>query len=127
MAALARTRTRRKWRDSPRLKKAEMNLRAANARVRKLKASTAAPAAVAMHSATITAGGAGSGVVSAYFPTVMGIDSRLILGAAVVGVGAWKGDKTGAMMALFGSGFLAAAASDFTESMFTTVTTTEVV
>lgn len=91
-----------------------------------MRTQAAGPAGIAYHSATITAGGAGSGVVSAYFPTVMGIDSRLILGAAVVGIGAWKGDKMGAMLALFGSGFLAAAASDYTEAMLTT-TTTEVV
>lgn len=72
--------------------------------------------------ALITAGGGAAGVVNAYMPEVMGIQTPLIVGSAFVATSLYLGndvnpDNDGLAYGLLclGSGMLAVAANDFVE------------
>ena len=106
-------------RTSPALNKAKAQI----ARYRKkmsvlrkeVKGSTKHGAETVTCAALVSGGGAASGIVELYYPQTFGIDTRLIGGVALVGIGAiQKEGKAGSIMAMLGSGMLACVAADFT-------------
>jgi hypothetical protein len=113
---------RRSYRASPKLKKTEASLARARASLRKARdASKSAYKTPVGEAAAITAGGALAGGLDAYMPEIMGFDSALVGGVALV-AGALvmdaQGQKVGAGMAsCIGGGMLAAWASGFTADM----------
>ena len=66
--------------------------------------------------ATIAAGGALAGASNVYFPSIMGFDSKLIAGAALIATGSFlKNPTTAGVLGCLGSGMLSVATSEITE------------
>ncbi len=91
----------------------------AQARVRKLSGELANPAAaralgmgVYGGALTVAGGGAIAGVTSELFPSIMGVDTRLIAGAALVAWGGMSKADPAQIAACLGSGMLACYAED---------------
>lgn len=106
---------------SPALKKARAQLQASRKRAASLARNAKGKSGDVKTAGIVVAGGAASGALDAYLPTIAGIDSRWILGAAAVGAGAFaiKG-SWGSALLLAGSGILAAAASEGVSMMLVT-------
>ena len=110
---------RRRSGTSPRVKALEGSLKRARARGRRLSADHTNPkAAQALGMGTyggavvVAGGGAAAGVVGELFPSVAGVDTRLIAGAALVVWGAMSAAKGAQIGAAMGSGMLACYAED---------------
>ena len=110
---------RRRSGTSPRVKALEGSLKRARARSRTLSGQHANPKAAqalgmgAYGGAVVVAGGgAAAGIVGELFPSVAGIDTRLIAGAALVAWGAMSKAGAAQIGACRGSGMLACYTED---------------
>ena len=108
---------------SPRVKTLESALKRARARSRNLTAQHTNPkAAQALGMGTyggavvVAGGGAAAGIVTELFPSVAGIDTRLIAGAALVAWGAMSKAGAAQIGAAMGSGMLACYAEDLSSA-----------
>ena len=114
---------RRRTGTSPRIKALEGSLKRARARSRSLSSQHANPkAAQALGMGTyggavvVAGGGAAAGIVTELFPSVAGIDPRLIAGAALVAWGAMSKAGAAQIGAAMGSGMLACYAEDLSSA-----------
>jgi len=115
---------RRRSGTSPRVATLEGALKRARARSRNLTGAHANPKAAqalgmgAYGGAVVVAGGgAAAGVVGELFPSVGGIDTRLLAGAALVVWGAMSKGSGAQIGAAMGSGMLACYAEDLASAM----------
>ena len=103
-----------------RFMKLEQSKKALSARMRKLKASTTGAAGVGKTTAVTATGGAISGALSVYSPTIAGISTGLIGGSLLVAYAAFADDsKFGGIAAGIGAGMLAVSVADFVADSLT--------
>jgi len=117
-AGMVRLGTRRAYRPNAALKKIQKQLSAAKSRTAVYRKKAANPAMKLGATVAIAAGGAADGAAAAYMPEIMGFNTGLIAGVALVGASTLIKDKTVAGgAACLGAGMLAAWASKTTENM----------
>tara|TARA_Y100001938_G_C8092886_1_gene436178 strand:- start:2740 stop:3186 length:447 start_codon:yes stop_codon:yes gene_type:complete len=108
-----------KRRPSPRIAQLERSLKTARSRNKILRAghtNPKAPQALGMGAyggaAVVAGGGAIAGVVGELFPSILGIDTRLVAGAALTVAGAMSKAEHAQIGACLGAGMLACYAED---------------
>jgi len=117
-AGMVRLGTRRAYRPNAALNKIKKQLSAAKSRTAVYRKKAANPAMKLGATVAIAAGGAADGAAAAYMPEIMGFNTGLIAGVALVGASTLIKDKTVAGgAACLGAGMLAAWASKTTETM----------
>ena len=101
------------------LTKAKEALAKANTRVRALGKNTAGKGGSVVTVLEVVGGGASAGAIKVYYPEVMGIDTRIIAGGAMLAAGllAPISPKIAGHIMAVGSGIAAGYAQDMTEDI----------
>ena len=112
---------RRRNGTSPRVATLEGALKRARARSRSLSGNPKAAQALGMGTyggaVVVAGGGAAAGIVGELFPAIAGVDTRLVIGAALVVWGAMNKGDGAQIGAAMGSGMLACYTEDLASGM----------